>query len=76
MTIEFYGSSTKREVINLAEQIAIWKRARMSFYADDILNMLIDMELISHSEVITIVEYVNNREETTPKLPNNHLVQK
>lgn len=64
--------STSADIIKLAEQILIWKKHRISFYADDVINMMIDHGVIKDHEVKEIIETVNSKE-TVANLPNNHI---
>jgi len=60
----------------LLEQVLLWKKDRLSFYAEDIINMMIDYDLISIEKVISKKEELNKSTEIvkSAKLPTNYRV--
>lgn len=65
--------AASKEVKRFTAQILIWKKTNQTFYANDILNMLIDAELINVKEINTIVEEIKNKE-VKAVLPNSHIL--
>ena len=61
------------ETKKFATQILIWKKTRQTFYANDILNMLIDAKLISVDQIKTIVSEIETKE-VKATLPGSHIM--
>ena len=77
--MDYYAGSyidpvpVSEEVKKFVSQILIWKKTRQTFYANDILNMLIDAKLININEIITIRDEISNKE-VKAELPNSHIL--
>lgn len=77
--MDYYSGSyiepqpASEETKKFASQILIWKKTRQTFYANDILNMLIDANLININEIISMAEEINNKE-VKAELPNSHIL--
>ena len=58
---EDYYVSADEKIVNLVEQILAWKKSSVMLYPADVLNMMIDLNLISMVEVLQIIESTNNK---------------
>lgn len=72
-TGSYISNEASDEVKKFTTQILIWKKTKQTFYANDILNMLIDAELISIKEINTICDEMKNKE-VKAVLPNSHIL--
>ena len=61
------------EINKFTSQILIWKKTKQTFYANDILNMLIDSNLININEIIDIRNEIANKE-VKAELPTPHIM--
>jgi hypothetical protein len=59
--------------LSMAEQILIWKKHKITFYAEDIINMMVDAGLININDVYNLIEELKIKQVET-KLPKPHLV--
>lgn len=77
--MDYYSGSyidpqpASEEAKKFTSQILIWKKTRQTFYANDILNMLIDANLININEIISMTEEINSKE-VKAELPNSHIL--
>lgn len=74
--MDYYSGSyiaASEEAKKFTSQIIIWKKTRQTFYANDILNMLIDANLININEIISMTEEINSKE-VKAELPNSHIL--
>lgn len=69
----YISNEASDEVKKFTSQILIWKKTRQTFYANDILNMLIDANLININEIISMTEEINSKE-VKAELPNSHIL--
>lgn len=74
--MDYYSGSyiaASEEAKKFTYQIIIWKKTRQTFYANDILNMLIDANLININEIISMTEEINSKE-VKAELPTSHIL--
>ena len=57
---------------DFAKQIVIWKKYKQIIYPEDILNMMIDCNLISYTELNEIIKE-SDKKVLDLKLPNTYI---
>ena len=58
---EDYYIGADKKIVNLVEHLLAWKKSNHMLYSADVLNMMIDLNLISMVEVLQIIDSTGNK---------------
>jgi len=64
---------TDEQAKTLVYRVAAWVKHDMVMLPEDLLNILIDMGMVSKYTVDSYLEMAMKEEELRPRLPNNHI---